>query len=251
MKKKYATHLRDAPIVEAILDIRVTLSSDIHVSHLKGAHDLFKAEYPISEEGHAVEAKLKIPSSQDENGQTITDQVIGYRFRTTSGEKIVQFRLDGFSFNHLKPYPEWKEFIEEAWKYWLIYLSVAKPNNIVRLALRYINRANFPRRELKEYIEHPPEFGEEVPGELAAFVIQSQLRLTDNVTAAVVQMMEPEGAKPGMSYVLDIDVSRAGNIRPSDDSLLKYFLELHNFKNDIFFGTLKHKAIDIWKPETK
>jgi len=78
----------------------------------------------------------------------------GVQFISPDGKKVVQFRLDGFSFHKLKPYQSWELLKEEAMQIWKYYLECAKPLNVKRAALRYVNQIDIPLpfKNLEEYI---------------------------------------------------------------------------------------------------
>ncbi len=58
--------------------------------------------------------------------------------------KLVQFRLDGFTFNRSKPYTSWEQVFPEAFGLWKEYVSLAAPEFVNRIAVRYINRLDLP-----------------------------------------------------------------------------------------------------------
>jgi len=251
VEKHQWQHLDTAPIVEAVFDIRTSLQPGIRATAFEPIFAELKELYPNKEELHTVEIKHAVAANSSPVDPPVAkDELVGFRFKSADNTKLVQFRLDGFSFNHLKPYPKWDVFYAEAWHYWTLYSSLVRPNEIKRIALRYINRAEFPmRHRIDHIIRKPPTFDKAVPGEMDAFFFQAQLKSkeTEDVSATVIQFTEPLGDPKGFDYVLDIDVSKSGNFVTADEKLFKqYFEELRDFKNGIFFNTLTSKAIEPW-----
>jgi uncharacterized protein (TIGR04255 family) len=68
----------------------------------------------------------------------------GYFWKTSDEKTIVQFRVDGFTFNRLRPYTSWTELFPQALDLWHLYSRVSRPEVITRLAVRYINRIPLP-----------------------------------------------------------------------------------------------------------
>lgn len=251
VEKKEWPYLKHAPIVEALFDMRVSLQPGFKASAFRQVLEILKDTYPIAEEIHAVALKGALNLSASTLNQEVADEVIGFRLKNSKGTRLVQFRLDGFTFNHLKPYPKWKELFTEAWKHWELYLKIAEPIGVTRIALRYINREEFPSGEaLSAYIKNLPALDPAIPAEPVAFLFQEQVRLAgiDDTSAMVVQFTEPSAPQRGIVYVLDIDASKKGDFIPSDAERFKnYFDELRSFKNEIFFNTVTGKAIELWK----
>ena len=81
---------------------------------------------------------------------------LGYRYKTET--EIAQFRVDGFTFSKIAPYTTWGEVSSEALRLWKVYVEVAKPRQVSRVAVRYINRMRLPNvKDLGEYLEAPPQ----------------------------------------------------------------------------------------------
>jgi uncharacterized protein (TIGR04255 family) len=251
VEKKEWPHLEHAPIVEALIDIRVSLQPGFEANTFRKLYEVLKEAYPNLEEIHAFGFKGELNISESILNQEVADQVIGFRLKNADNTKLVQFRLDGFTFNHLKPYSDWDTFYNEAWQYWELYLKIAEPTEVTRIALRYINKQELPLgEELINFVKHPPSLDQAIHADLTAFLFHTQVKLrgTEDTAARVVQFTEPLAPNRGITYVLDIDTSKTGNFIPTDaESFKNHFDELRGFKNEIFFSTVTEKALDLWK----
>ena len=127
-----------APITEALLDIRTTLPPRIDLQRLAGFHDPIKTAYPGRQQRTSWQASVQVK----EGGTAFASREApdGFLFTSPDGRQIVQARLDGFTFNRLKPYDTWEVFRAEARRLWARYVEVAEPEAVSRIALRYINR---------------------------------------------------------------------------------------------------------------
>ena len=94
----------NAPITEALLDLRVELPSHIDLAQLATFQDAIRDRYPDRRERLLVQSHFEI-----EQGAVIahpsTGGLYGYLFTSPDRRQVVQARLNGFTFSRLKPYP--------------------------------------------------------------------------------------------------------------------------------------------------
>jgi len=241
----------NAPITEAIIDIRTELSSELNLDVLASYQEQIKDRFPVKKEryswrggfqfGKGAEPKILQPSGGPD----------GYLFKSTDGKKIVQARLDGFSFNKLKPYEEWKVFSKEAKELWALYVQIVKPIKVTRLALRYINRIEIPLpiKKLKEYILTLPEIAKGLPSSLGSYFMSLEIREPKiDARATIIGTFKPVKADSKiLPLIFDIDVYKLTTINPIDKSIWIIMDQLRTFKNDIFFKSLTNKTKEMFK----
>ncbi|MBI4833754.1 MAG: TIGR04255 family protein [Planctomycetes bacterium] len=244
-------HFPNAPIVEALLDIRVDLPKEVDLKTLLPFHDEIKKDFPAKKEQFSwqVDFKMgpgKLPESQQPKGGTI-----GYLFNSADGKKIVQATQNGFTFNMLKPYTDWKSFSAEAKALWQKYIKIAKPVKVSRIALRYINRIEipFPFNAFKEYILTIPEIAQGIPNGLSEFLMRLVIPMPEMETTAIItetiDKMDNKTTK--LPLIFDIDVYKMKPFEPSSDNIWTEMEHLHKFKNDIFFNSLTDKTKELFK----
>lgn len=169
-------HLSRAPIAEAVVDIRASLPQSFEITELSRLPDEvsgnFLAPEPMKGFGGTFEfgKDLEQPRSQ-----AIDKGVVGYSYKSVDSTKVLQLRKDGFTLNRLKPYDDWSNLRDEARQLWNIYLSLAHPESISRIALRYINHLNIPisgdQLNLDEYLISAPQVPNELPQTILSFFI--------------------------------------------------------------------------------
>lgn len=238
-------HLRRAPITEAIVDFRVMPSSDLQPDHLLRAPALVGPNYPKTQRPQRKEARINI------RGATAATSVrdlgfMGLWLKTEDEKTVAQFRPDGFTLNRLKPYTSWGEISLEALRLWAIYLDLAKPHSVTRLALRYINRLSLPgpMADLAEYIVEAPRLPGTTPGIIATFRSHLTLEYAEGkMKANVHRALETSIETPGPSLLFDIDVYRPGPLDPRGDALSGALLGLRDYKNRIFFEGLTERLV--------
>ena len=137
-------HLGNAPITEAVIDFRAKLPDKFDPKVFMQLEERLKPRYPeISEQG-ASQLQFQIRGARDISQTSKYIGPTGYRFTSEDRKNILQLKTDGFTFSRLKPYTDWKQFSEEAFELWHVYLEVANPKMLVRIATRFINRIEIP-----------------------------------------------------------------------------------------------------------
>jgi uncharacterized protein (TIGR04255 family) len=138
-------HYRNAPITEAVIDLRVEVPADLGLKNLRDvlAEDAEMERYP-SKEALLLEGVQFARSGDGASTTSTLRQEIGVRFHSTDGKYVFQARRDGFTLSRLSPYENWASFRTEARRLWNLYRATARPTRVLRAALRYINRINIP-----------------------------------------------------------------------------------------------------------
>jgi len=180
----------------------------------------------------------------------------GYLFRSSDGRQIVQARLNGLTFNRLRPYKSWALFRDEARKHWELFADLAVPELVTRLGLRYINAIELPLgADFKEYLLTVPEIAPGVPQSLEDFLVRLAIPIERfNCKAIVTETMKPIKNKKTndiesrkFHFILDIDVFRKGIFRPDSTDIWEAFELLRDAKNEIFYESLTDKAKELFK----
>ena len=250
--KTYPT-LSKPPIKEALIDIRVKLSTGFDVYHLNTLDEKVRDTYPMKREQtlSQVEFEYKPGAESSQHRQSVATKPTGFRYLSQSKDKIFQARLDGFTFNKLPQYTTWEELRDEAKRLWLLYKEVASPEVITRVALRYINNLNIPApiRDFADYLAAPPVMPEDLPQGLNSFLIRMHAHVPDfEGNAIITQALEPMPSEATrIPVILDIDISKE-NISGLDESEAWGLLEtLRHFKNKVFFTFITDKLMETYK----
>jgi len=246
------TRFPNAPITEALLDIRVKLPAQTNLAKLATFHDAIKQKYPSKHERMAWRGHIEIQASPvAQVSQSAAGGPDGYSFTSIDGRQVVQARLDGFTFSRLKPYDKWTTLRDEAQELWQHYVRIASPETVTRVALRYINRIEIPlpMRDFKDYILTTPEIAPDLPQGLGSFFMR--LVIPDpkaQAVAIVTETVEPsEESSNRLPLIFDIDVFRMAAFNVQDNAMWEAFEYLHNLKNDIFFKSITLKAKELFQ----
>ena len=78
---------------------------------------------------------------------------------------LLQIKQDGLTFNILKPYIKWEEHFAAFMQFWKEYDRLFAPNEIIRIATRYINRIEipYPFHSFQDYILNMPPIPQCLP----------------------------------------------------------------------------------------
>lgn len=243
-------HLQNAPIVEALLDIRVILPSEVDQEKLASFQARLGDRYPTKQLRSAWSGEVALKADAPPTFATAGGPV-GYQFLSADGKQVVQARRDGFTFSRLRPYTNWKGFSAEARDLWKRYADLVKPEKVQRVALRYINRMELPLpiADFKEYVLTAPEIAPGLPQGLSSFFFRvvipdAEAEAFATITEAIEHV---EGSKAVLPLILDIDVFRIGALPPAADRLWPTFDKLRELKNRFFFSSITDKAKELFK----
>lgn len=247
--------LYNYPVMEAIIDIFVTLPKGTTLKKLYDFHEEIKAEFPKIKTRKKWTGNICISNEQAEI-QSTQGEIEGYWFTTDTESKIIQFRLDGYSFNKLKPYKSWDSFKNEAMIYWDKYKKIAVPTTVSRIGIRYINRIDIPLpiTDISEYFQTRPEISEKLPQGLSGFLMRLVIPLPDiikddpispiaYVTQTIGKISEDKKTIP---FIFDINIQGNVNLKPEDSDVWSIIECLKKSARDIFQESITDKTRELF-----
>ncbi|MGA1842913.1 MAG: TIGR04255 family protein [bacterium] len=248
MANKYLT-LKNAPITEALIDIRVKLPDDFNVESLRSIYN--QTEYPHQKERRKWEGKIEFKKGGPPLPNGHSDIIEGFHYTSSNKKQIIIPRLNGFTFSRLHPYEKWDIFRKEAYRLWQKYTAIAKPELITRVALRFINRIQLPSQQIKfdEYFNAPPIIPKGLPQGVSSFLNRLIIPVSDpeGVVAILTQALEQTvSPKSSPVVILDIDVFKETSKGFSEQEAWELIDELRHLKNDIFFKSIKEKTRELF-----
>lgn len=241
--------LARAPITEAVLDIRIKPQAEINTAALSSLHQHVSDNYPIKQERFQFESRVDFKKDEAQVSAS-KGTLTGYFFKSGDHKQIFQARTDGFTFNRLQPYEKWELFRDEARRLWTLYSTLASPE-IVRVALRYINKLDIPLSlpapiDFDEYLAAGPVVPPELPQGVSSFLTRLVIPNPEIEATAVISQAFEQIDPKFLPIILDIDVFRQKDLI-SKDEIWQTFENLRLFKNRIFFASLTNKALELFK----
>lgn len=244
-------HLRNAPILEAVIDVRVAGAKVSESSEFRQIHAAVKDTYPRIEEIRALQATFSIDASEGAavSAGAMDAESVGIRLTSEDERRVVQLRRDGYTFSRLAPYTSWDDIRAESWEMWARYAAVAKPDAVTRIALRYINKLDLPleSRDLSRFLTTPPRIPEGIPATISGFFHRTGVDCVGGKFKGwITQAAEPNANAGLVTVFLDFDVAQEGSFQIGDeiDSTLS---ELREIKNSMFFSSVTEKTLEMYR----
>lgn len=249
------TNYTKPPVSEALIDIRIDPLSEQSLPLLEGIHSRFLERFPNKKIRHRFAGSVQVQGSQVVTAPVVSGP-IGYWFESKDRRKIIQVRIDGFTFNRLKPdpseaWPGWDKLQGEAREAWDVYVDTVNVDEITRFAIRYINTIVIPEAsiELYDYFTAPPRLPEELPyKDIIDFQSAVTIKIPEQKAVAVVRYAPAQQQNPGsVSVTLDIDVFRTERVSVSRFPLWETLDQFRNVKNAIFESNLLPRAKELFR----
>ena len=239
-------HLRNAPIVEAVVDFRVLRTEGVSSDRFADLQSVIGTHYSQATPMHSIEAQFVL--GQEAPTTSAATARVGWQYRADS--MVAQFRVDGFTFSKLEPYTTWNAVFSEALRLWAVYARLAEPAEVVRIAVRYINRLQVPvPAQIGDYLAAPPTVPPPISRQLRQFLCRLVIDdVRRNASAVIVQASEPLIGPPAITLLIDIDASKESlAVAPEDPRLPEMFLQLRDLKNEIFFASITEKTVEMYE----
>jgi len=222
--------------------------------NLETLHENFLPTYPEKKTRYQWEAEFKL-SEGDVITHPKTQGPFGYRFESTDKKRLIQVRLDGFTFNQLKPdptesWPGWVSLREEAKKGWDLYVGAIPTPKVTRMAIRYINQIVIPgdKASLDEYLTAPPKIPHGLPQTLDNFFTRVEfMNSAPDAKVLITQALSPRPWQNNVTITLDIDIFRENPPNMDDKSLWQTLDQFRILKNTIFMESLTPKTRKLFK----
>ncbi|HLE80105.1 MAG TPA: TIGR04255 family protein [Dehalococcoidia bacterium] len=242
-------HLKRAPITEALIDFRVNVPKEFSPALVSDLKEHLRDRYPKVEERRLAESAIQIAPGR----LATSTRELGFRgliFKSADELDIAQFRIDGFTYNRLKPYTSWEQVFPEASRLWELYGEKLAPEYVSRLALRYINHLSIPLpiKDFSQYLTSPPVVPDDLPQAISSFLTRVVLQDPGSDLAAnLTQALEPGLDANSVTIILDIDAYKLGEFDPRGPEIVRVLEALHGFKNTIFFGSLTEATLRLYE----
>lgn len=240
------------PIKEALIDIKVDPLPASALATLAGLHSHILPRYPMKKERHQWEGRFEVKENQTMSAHKDLG-IQGYIFTSEDEQQVVQFRLDGFTFNQLRPYPRdgWPVVRQEAIRLWEVYLSAPLPMRVARIGLRYINEINIPlpNVDLEEYLTEPPRIPSSLPQSLDYFLTRLVIPFPELQAKAIItqSLGQPGHVLPSVSILLDIDVLTNVSAEANSPKVWEIIDRFRDVKNKIFKSSIRPKTEELFK----
>jgi len=236
-------HLTRAPIAEAIIEVRTQASTPWEEDAISKGIKQAVPDYPVIQPLNMLRHELKVEPGQKPEQSVHDLGWRGLRCETEDKLQVAQFYRDSFVFSRLQPYENWDSFYAEAMRLWRIHRSIAKPEQVDRLGLRFINRIRAPQGqsfELEDYLTVAPRTPEGIDYPFVSFLHQDSFQVPGHPYG--VNVVKTVQEAEGTWLVLDIDVFTTQSIEADQLGDSPHLQEMRWLKNKFFFSSITEKA---------
>lgn len=197
------TRYQNAPIVEALIDITFEPKADVELSGIEERlTDILREEYPNKE--YREETLVRLSAS----APTVERSHSAVAFIDSSRKNIVQVGRGRFTFNRLAPYQTWGQMQSEASRLWNVYAQLVPPAKIYRVAVRFLNRLEFPVSvmELEHYFRTYPEISNGAQDHATGFFMRLEIPQKDIQSMAILIQSSIPTQAGNVTIMLDIEL---------------------------------------------
>lgn len=239
-------HLNNAPIREALVDIRCQPAASLDTVTQFAAR-IARPGDSVADLWEAM-MELKVEQGQQVSPTSFhTATLLGKRIDFADRREVAQVKTIGCTYSRLAPYEKWDSMAERAFDVWGGFVKATRCKTVEQIAVRYINAIQLPMPilDFAEYLSVPPVIPEELPQEVLGFMGRIGFKRGEDV-ATVTQVLESQTADGNFLNIL-IDIEVITKCAHSADDLLgirNTAGRLREFKNDVFFGFVTDKAIE-------
>lgn len=244
--------LRNAPIVEAVLDVDCNFRSDFNLAGMEeAARERFRDQYPKVRKQFLQELKVE-GDAEALSALSARRAVQALQLLQEDEKQLIQVRVQGFSFNRLAPYSTLDDYLPEIERTWRLYVELTAPMETRVVRLRYINRMLLPMEAgdvvLEDYLKISPRVADARTLKLTGFLIQqSAVEIgTEHEINLVLTAQRPENEK--LPVILDITVANPLRGEPENWPAVRQAIDsLRRLKNRLFRRTLKDKCLKLFQ----
>jgi uncharacterized protein (TIGR04255 family) len=242
-------HLSRAPIVEALVNFQA------NAAHLWKPEDVRPAlaarwpDYADIQELRPVQIEVT-QTPQGALPPKVTSQMQGFIFRSATLPNVHQARRDGYTFSRLTPYEDWHSLESSARLGWTDYQAVLKPEELHAVAVRFINRVEFPLEgfRLARFFTTPPVSPPDLGWQFHGFMHQTFYAVTGSPCVVKVILAPAFDAASGdsVAFIMDIEVTLKESLVATGRGLDAVLAEMHDLKNKAFFHLLTEEALEMY-----
>ena len=245
-------HLSRAPIIEALVNFQANASRLWKPDEIRPALVACWPEHAEVQEIRPVKVEVTHTPEGHLPPKVTFPPMEGFIFRSTTKPAVVhQARRDGYTFSRLAPYEDWHTLEAEARAGWAEYQAVLEPEELHAVAVRFINRVEFPMEgfKLSRYFTTPPVSPPELGWQFHGFMHQTLYAVPGSPCVVKVILASAFGATPGdsVAFIMDIEVTLKESLSATGREMDAVLAEMHDLKNKAFFHLLTDDSIQLYK----
>lgn len=240
------------PIREAIVEVKC---EPVELRRVGELRERLAAAFPVSKPFRLASVAMNLPEERRAAGSDPADPYqTGWRCESADGVEVALIRQDGLSYGRLAGYPGWEGFVGRFHALWADFVEQARPPEVRRIALRYVNDLRLPvgdQFHFERYLTTAPRTPAGLPPEIADFLVQTTLPGgAEGLQVAVTQATDSTGrTSTELPVIVDIDASWDRTIAVDDrlpGRLAESLDTLRDLKNRVFFGLVTEELVGAY-----
>lgn len=243
-------HLARAPIVEALIHFQANAAERWESGTVRGDLQSAWPEHADVQEMRQVQFQVMQEAGKAPESRVILPGIDGLVFRASGQSTVYHARRDGLIVSWLAPYANWSVFFQKALEGWENFRRILAPVELHAVALRYINRLEFPMKDfrLSTYFTAPPAKPPTLENwQFHGFMHQTHFAVPDSGCSVQVNFTPTDPTSETVSFILDIEVRLKESLAATGRDMTDALEEMRNLKNTTFFALLTKAAIERYK----
>lgn len=219
--------LLSPPLIEALCEFRFKESDKWDWTIPGRLFDQIKSEFNLRTQVNALGVQVSLGS-----GRPITSHIETsperLQFKRSDGSAMVQIGPHLLTVNHLRPYPQWENFLKLILRILTTYWQIMEQAPLDRIGLRYINQILLPsdQVDLRTIITTDPQLKGPLNKPLVGFYQRYELRYEEPPGVLIHQTGIQPASDGTPNLMLDLDfgsqtVSDLGSTNEIQDWLVK------------------------------
>jgi uncharacterized protein (TIGR04255 family) len=249
MSRKY----KNPPLIEAVCEFQFDSKSEWDIAIPGLLYERLRKTFPIREQvPNEIEFTMTATAEAGIEPQlhTVSERI---RFFREDKKALVQVGPHVLSIHHVKPYPTWEEYLPLIQRVFGVYLTVAQPQGLRRIGLRYINKLEIPGSKifLENYVQFYPYMGPDFPEEAGPFIVGVQFAYDDRDTLRVQMASAADHRADRLGMILDLHYWVMGSQHIKLDAATEWLQVAHDRIEQIFEACLTDELRIIFEEESE
>jgi uncharacterized protein (TIGR04255 family) len=237
------------PIIEAVIEVR--FASEIAQPAMERFNRTIRREYPLAEAGYEVSVQLEVGQPSAAPRAISAQKFANFKLTDRDGTDLILLGAAQLASIRLAPYCGWETFLTAFKRNYATLRKITGHRHLARVATRYVNRIDVPRREgdkvrSTDYVLIEPRSTTEIV-EITGFAS----RVVGVVPSIDGQVIVNAGTVISplidhVSFLLDIDLYKDKDLPTKDEEVWDLLRNLRQHKNILFEAFITDRARELF-----
>jgi uncharacterized protein (TIGR04255 family) len=234
-----------APVVEAILDVRVE-GSDVPLDALDG----FARVLPGWED--SIKGVARDVRANEDTGTTEETDPTAYGFMRSDRRRRILVSPNRLGYSWLGEYKNWDHLVTEFTEVWEAFRPATFPQAISRISARFVNVIEIPGQpiEISDYVRTRVDVAPNLPQSFTDYFMQIDIPLDDDLGVVVTSATTEPREQGHTALALDLDTYDQARLNLDTDSFIplgERLTRLRKAKNYVFEASITDATRDLIK----